>query len=560
MWTMLREPGGNLTEVARGGDARSVEYGEVFTRQWIVELILDLCGYVPDVDLTTRRLLEPAVGSGAFLGAVLDRLLASRARHAPDSAWDELSPAVLAMDLQLNHVRKCRHLVLERLTTAGCPTEVAARLAASWVRKADFLLDDSIDGVDFVIGNPPYIRIEDLDPGLLAAYRQACTTMTGRSDVYIGFYERGLDLLRENGSLAFICADRWMRNQYGRRLREKIVKGGFAVGACLIMHDVDAFDDEVSAYPAITVLTREPQGEVVVGEATAWFDADAAADFSAWSLDQSDATFRSAGVRGSRLPHWHSTTDSWPDGSPETLAWLEDLQDRHPPLEDREAGTRIGIGVATGADAVYVTQDAEAAERERMLPLAVAADIKSGSYDWTGHYLVNPWDEDGLVNLDQWPRLSEYLNRNATAILRRSISKRSPRSWHRTIDRVTMSLTARPKLLLEDMKRRTNPVLEPGGHYPHHNLYYLVSDLWDLEALGGLLLSEVVERQVAAYCVKMRGGTLRFQAQYLRRIHVPEPGRVPDSVLGELVTAFRKRDRAAATAAALAAYNLKDLP
>lgn len=560
MKAMLTEPSGSLADTTPNAGAVRVQYGEVFTRRWVVELILDLCGYSVDTDLTTKRLLEPATGSGAFLMPVLDRLLEAREKYSPDGLWDDLRPAILAMDVQPVHVHSCRRLVVGRLTRAGCPAEVANRLAAAWVREGDFLLDRVAGGVDYVVGNPPYIRIEDVAPGLLAAYRRACPTMGGRADVYIGFFERGLDLLGEGGTLAFICADRWMRNQYGRRLREKIVKGGFAVDSCLVMHDVAAFENEVSAYPAITVLTRGPQGAVGIGEAGETFDSAAAADFASWSGLRERGPLHGAAVRGSRLPRWHRTADSWPDGNPETLAWLEDLQDRHPPLEDREAGTRIGIGVATGADAVYITRDADAAEPERMLPLAMSADVKSGTYDWTGHYLVNPWDEDGLVDLDEWPRLSEYLSRNATAILRRSISKRSPASWFRTIDRVTSSLTGRPKLLLEDMKRQPNPVLEPGAHYPHHNLYYLVSQEWDLEVLGGLLLSEVVERQVAAYCVKMRGNTLRFQAQYLRRVHAPQPAEISADVADELVTAFRTRDRAAATAAALRAYKIRALP
>ncbi len=560
MKAMLTEPSGSLSDTTPSAGGAPVQYGEVFTRRWIVELILDLCGYSVDTDLTTKRLVEPAIGSGAFLMPVLDRLCEAKEKYSPDGPWDELLPAILAMDVQPGHVRNCRRLVVERLTRAGCPAEAANRLAVAWVWEGDFLLDKVVGGVDYVVGNPPYIRIEDVAPGLLAAYRRACPTMGGRADVYIGFFERGLDLLGEGGTLAFICADRWMRNQYGRRLREKIVKGGFAVDSCLVMHDVAAFENEVSAYPAITVLTRGPQGDVGIGEAGETFDFEAAADFANWSSLRTRNPLHGAAVRGSRLPHWHRTADSWPDGTPEALAWLEDLQDRHPPLEDREAGTRIGIGVATGADAVYITQDAGAAEPERMLPLAMSADVKSGTYGWTGHYLVNPWDDDGLVDLDEWPRLSEYLSRNATAVLRRSISKRSPASWFRTIDRVTSSLTDRPKLLLEDMKRQPNPVLEPGGHYPHHNLYYLVSQEWNLEVLGGLLLSEVVERQIAAYCVKMRGNTLRFQAQYLRRVHAPRPAEISADIADELVVAFRARDRAAATAAALAAYKLSALP
>lgn len=559
---MLRGAGEDIARLAGGVSADAVEYGEVFTRRWVVELILDLCGYTPDLDLTEKRVVEPAVGSGAFLGSILERLLAAREKHCPDVSWEDLAPAVHAMDLQQDHVLASRDLVVARLKGAGCPEDVAKSLAIAWVRTADFLLDPDALGeeADYVVGNPPYIRIEDLSAERLVAYRRACRTMGGRSDVYIGFYERGLDLLKPGGRLGFICADRWMRNQYGRRLREKIVTDGFAVDTCLVMHDVEAFENDVSAYPAITILRQGPQGSVALGDATSRFDEKAAIDFASWTFSDAKTPMRNEVVRGAHLPHWHHTSDSWPDCSPETMAWLEAIQEKYPLLEDREVGTRVGIGVATGADAVYVTRDPEAVEPERMLPLAMSADIKSGSYEWTGHYLVNPWEEDGLIDLDEWPRLASYLNQNGAAILRRSISKRVPNRWHRTIDRVTLSLTDRPKLLLEDMKRQPHPVLEPGGHYPHHNLSYLVSEVWDLEALGGLLLSEVIERQIAAYCVKMRGKTLRFQVQYLRRVRAPRPSDLPAEVLSELADAFRRRDRAAATVAALRAFELDAFP
>src|ERR1017187_2114883 len=89
-----------------------------------------------------------------------------------------------------------------------------------------------------------------------------------------------------------------------------------------------------------------------------------------------------------------------------------------------------------------------------------------------------------------------------------------------------------------------------------HNLYYLTSDVWDLEVLGGLLLSRVAQLFVEAYCVKMRGGTLRFQAQYLRRIRVPSPAALSEDLCGRLRIAFRTRDASAATRAALEAYEI----
>jgi hypothetical protein len=91
-------------------------------------------------------------------------------------------------------------------------------------------------------------------------------------------------------------------------------------------------------------------------------------------------------------------------------------------------------------------------------------------------------------------------------------------------------------------------------------LYFIVSDVWDMRVLGGLLLSKVAEAFVEAYAVKMRGGTLRFQAQYLRKIRVPDPAGISESDRTALAEAFDKRDVKAATEAALRVYGLAELP
>ncbi|GGZ76475.1 Eco57I restriction-modification methylase domain-containing protein [Streptomyces bluensis] len=550
-----------LAPAAYPENAPQQNFGAVFTRRWVVDLILDLSGYTADVDLTQLTAVEPSVGDGAFLSAMADRLLTARATHAPDATWASLAGCIRAWDLQESHVKTCRELASASLRAAGCPAEIANSLATSWVRAGDFLLDTpDEEAADFVLGNPPYIRIEDLAPDLLAAYRRACPTMGGRADVYIGFLERSLDLLKPGGRLGFICADRWMRNQYGKRLRQKIAKQGFALDYALTMHEVSAFAVEVSAYPAITVLRHGPQRTAILGNAAEAFGPAEATRFQTWALTDSTVELLEPSVTGARLPHWQSTADSWPDGSPHLLAWLDELNERFHPLESSDSHTRISIGVATGADAVYVTKNAEAAEPERMLPLAMAADIASGTFIWGGNYLVNPWEQNGLVSLADWPELRRYLTQNSAAVRGRAIAKKNERTWHRTIDRVTLPLTKQPMLLLQDMKARIHPVLAPAGFYPHHNLYYIVSETWDLEVLGGLLLSEAVERQVAAYCVKMRGGTLRFQAQYLRRVRVPQQEEIHEVVQEELRLAFRSRDRDRANTAALLAYGLESLP
>ena len=110
------------------------------------------------------------------------------------------------------------------------------------------------------------------------------------------------------------------------------------------------------------------------------------------------------------------------------------------------------------------------------------------------------------------------------------------------------------------MRMTSEPVLEPGGYYPHHNLYHVTSEKWDLEVLGGILLSKVAELFIDCYAVKMRGGTLRFQSQYLRRIRVPVISSINASDKKALATAFRNRDTKQATEIALRLYGLKEIP
>jgi hypothetical protein len=533
------------------------DYGEVFTRRWIVELILDLVGYTKDVDLGARRLVEPSCGTGAFLIPVVDRLLASCRQHGRDLR--SIGDAIRAFDLLDANAQRARKAAAQSLEQAGLDQVSADEITSTWVTTGDFLLSNQEPGsAHHVVGNPPYIRLENVRPEAMDAYRRRCRTMRGRSDIYIGFIELGLDLLAPDGRLGFICADRWMRNQYGADLRA-FVAGAYAVDTVLTMHDVDAFEDDVSAYPAIVVLRNGPQRRAVVAEATAGFVEAQAGALSHWVRRSRRPALSTASVEASRLDTWFDGGDLWPTGSPAQLAVVAKLEATFPSLEDPRTGTRVGIGVATGCDDVYITKDADLVEGDRLLPLLRAGDITDGGAAWSGGYLVNPWDDGGLVGLDRYPRLRGYLEANADQLRRRHTARKNPTQWYRTIDRVHADLQGRPKLVLPDIKAASHPVLDDGRYYPHHNLYFVVSDQWDLEVLGGLLLSDVANLFVGAYCVKMRGGCYRFQAQYVRRIRVPAPESISKLDRRALASAFSARDVEAATATALKLYGIEDI-
>ena len=533
-------------------------HGEVFTRRWVVELILDLVGYNSDEQLADQVAVEPACGRGAFLLPMVERLIASCRRHGTPLA--DAADAIRAFDLLSDNVDATRTAANEILVESGVEPRIAKKLAEAWIVQDDFLLGDRDEiAADYVVGNPPYIRLEEVPEERSSAYRNACPTMGGRADIFIGFYEHGLKLLKSGGRLGYICADRWMRNAYGKALRS-LVAADYAVEAVVTMHDVDAFEDRVAAYPAVTIVRAGQQGPAAIVETTIEFGQTSAATLRDWFKQNEPEPLHEPGFSAAWLNHWFTTQAGWPTGSPDRLALIADLEERFPLLE--ETGAKVGIGLATGADDVYLTKDPAAVESDRLLPMVMRSDIGSGEIRWSGHHLINPWTSQGLVKLSDWPGLAAYIRLHWETVVGRNVGSRNPGREHRTIDRVIEGLQDRPKLLLADMSMRIWPVLDEGRYYPHHNLYWIHEETsdWDLKVLGGLLLSDVAELFVSTYCVRMRGGTLRFQAQYLRRIRVPHYADISDVDRAELSAAFEAHEVGSATAVALRVYGIENIP
>jgi adenine-specific DNA-methyltransferase len=529
--------------------------GVVYTKRWVVELLLDLAGYTSKADLAAAVAVEPAAGTGAFLGPMIKRLADScqrRGRPISDSYH-----SLIAYELDEQSAQRARAFAIESLKMCGVNPEVAEELAKAWVRTADYLFDSINVKADFVVGNPPYVRLEDIPEGRALLYRDAYTTMRGRADLYVAFFEAALSQLKDGGTCAFICADRWMRNQYGGELRE-LITSHFAVDVVIEMHNAAAFQDEVDAYPAITVIRRKKQRAVVVASAGPQLgDVPSGTISGALLARESGNDYRLIeGLRAARVDNWFKGSAPWPCHSPEQLALLRRLEEGFPALE---TFARVGIGVATGNDRVFITKDEHLVESSRLLRLALAKDLCEGQVRWSGHYLIDPWERDGLVDLARYPRLHAYLIEHRDALKERHTALKNTSAWYKTIDRVTHSVTGKSKLYIADIKNRFDPALDDGETYPHHNLYFVESDEWDLRVLGGLLMSSIGQFFIDSYGVRMRGGYMRFQAQYLRRIRVPNPKDVSLVHAQELIEAFRARDRQMASRTALEIFGISEV-
>jgi hypothetical protein len=184
-------------------------------------------------------------------------------------------------------------------------------------------------------------------------------------------------------------------------------------------------------------------------------------------------------------------------------------------------------------------------------------DILQKKVDWHGLAVINPFTDEGtLVNLNNYPLLKEYLNNHRSLIEKRHVASKSPNNWYRTIDRIYPVLANTPKLLIPDIKGDAHIVYEEGHFYPHHNLYYITASSWDLRVLQAVLQSGIARLFVSAYSTQMRGGYLRFQAQYLRKICLPRWEEVTPEIRMNLLRASEKNDALSCNQAVGALYGL----
>lgn len=533
--TQLEIPGLEITPKVDATDffseSSAESRGEIFTREEVVDFILDLTKWDSDSNLEDCRLLEPSCGTGEFLIPAIIRFLDSK----DDVSAKEIAHNFLGVEVNKQALQKCRQRVANLLIEYKFSKKDAKWLSHQWVRHGDFLTMSLDADFTHIVGNPPYLRQEALPDELLKLYRAKYSTMYDRADLYVPFFEKSLSLLVDGGSHGFICSDRWMKNKYGGPLRD-MVSNEFHLDAYIDFTGTDAFHDEVVAYPAVTIIRR--------GKGTRTHSAirPKVSKSILAGLSKSILAKRST-TKVIAVENVASGAEPWLLENLPLVAELRKLEKKLPKVE--EAGCKVGIGVATGADKIYIKRDSDLdVEEELKLPILTTRDVKDGKVQWDDRYVLNPFqgNTSKLVDPDDYPKLKAYLSKHEEGIRKRHVSKKSPNAWFKTIDRIYPELTAVPKLLIPDIKGEAEVILDKGEFYPHHNFYYITTSQWDLHALQAVMLSPIAKAFVSTYSLKMRGDCLRFQAQYLRRIRLPEWDSIELKVRKELTKAAKKED------------------
>lgn len=472
-----------------GNRSNGRKHGDVFTSSDVVEAMLDMVAYTPNRDLSNIIVIEPACGEGAFVVEIIKRLSLSAEKFG-FNLNDAINRCLTCFDIDFQKIQQCKKKVSLQHNTI--------KFADSIFRCEDFLLAENVVKADLVIGNPPYIRHEQIPSDQKEKYKSKYQTFKYRSDLYIPFFEKSLNLLKPSGKHCFICSNRWLKNQYGYGLRN-MISSSFNLEKIINLERANPFQEDVIAYPAISLITNKYAGEY----------------FEYVDIEQiSDLSKNSNNVEKYKTP----VNGDWSDT-------FNILKSRLRLTSIESLGFHVGIGVATGADKIFIGKHlADEVEEDVLIPIVTSRDVKDNSLQWNGNFLLNPFDEEGnIIDLAQFPKAYSYMINHKKKLQQRHISQRNPSYWFRTIDKVNKSLVAQPKILLPDISANNYILIDSGYFYPHHNLYYITGNsISQLKILSAILMSDFIIDQLSRIANNMNGGYPRWQSQYVRKLKVPD--------------------------------------
>ena len=318
------------------------------------------------------------------------------------------------------------------------------------------------DGFDIVIGNPPYIQLQN-NGGELAKLYEPCgyKTFAKTGDIYCLFYERGYQLLKPNGHLCYITSNKWMRAGYGEKTREFFAKN--TNPQLLIDFAGVKIFESATVDTNILLFAKATNEHKTLCAVTNKQNKDSVKNLSVFvQQNGSECDFNSSG--------------SWVILSPIEQSIKRKIEAVGTPLKDWDI--QINYGIKTGFNDAFIistekrneilanckTEDERTRTAELIRPILRGRDIKRYGYDWANLWLINT--HNGIkgkvprIYIEDYPAVKAHLDQYWDKISKRADKGDTPYNLRNC---AYLDLFYKPKICWKAIGRKLAFSLVDGG-------------------------------------------------------------------------------------------------
>ncbi|MEG5089984.1 TaqI-like C-terminal specificity domain-containing protein [Microcoleus sp. AT9b-C4] len=384
-------------------------------------------------------------------------------------------------------------------------------------------------GFDIVIGNPPYVRYQKLT-GIRPMLQQEYECYSGAADLYVYFYERGINLLHEGGHFTYISSNKFFRSEYGKKLR-KLLLDTTTLQTIIDFGDTPVF--EAIAYPTIVITTKV----IPVNSQLRVLN---------WQSDKTLEDFeKNYQTQFFLLQQKELNSDNWQLEPLGISTVLEKLKRAGQPL-GMWVGQNFYTGIITSLNEAYVVDkntrnkliDQHSSSAELLHPFLRGKDVKRWSVDFSEQYLIkiessenkhHPWSgtseqEAEVIFSKTYPAIYQrFLEFRERLINRDARGKyfwelRSCAFWNKF---------EKGKIIAPIIAKNTEFAVDFSGHYSNDKTSFWLTD--SVYFLLGILNSKVVWWFIRKTAATKQGGFYEFKPIYVSQIPIPtapEPDRL----------------------------------
>ena len=342
---------------------------------------------------------------------------------------------------------------------------------------------DRFDGkMDFVVGNPPYVRIHNLDENAISA-KEHIFCKSGMTDLYILFYEIGIKMLNKTGTLAYITPSSFFTSLAGLEMREYLTKNNLLVSVCDLKH-FQAFN--ATTYTTIICLKKDNEKKAIN---YAEFDAESLSPVEISSLEKDD----------------YLIDDKFYFSDKKSLDLLKSIIEC-----DTKHNFSVKNGYATLADKVFINNfDFES---KFIIPV-----VKASCAKWTK--IFYPYDENGKLyseeELFKDSNIKNYLSERKEQLIKRANEKDSEKYWYAFGRSQAINDTYKDKLALNALVKTEKDIklVEAKKGMGVYSGLYIVSDTIPVKKIKELIQNEDFCKYVSLLGKYKSGGYYTYSSK-----------------------------------------------